>query len=294
MSRKPVGQIRCVLASGDTLGEGPIWDDRSGSLYWVDIYRQLVHHLDPRTGAHRQWTLPERIGFIIQRQRGGFVVGLKSGLAWLELPAAELTPLGRPTGEPAGNRFNDAKCDPHGRLWAGTMDDSCREPAGWLYRYEPDLRCERTDGGYVITNGPAFSPDARTLYHTDTLARVTYAIDVDSSGTLTDKRVLRRYADGEGNPDGMTVDADGYIWVAMFGSGLVLRLTSDGQVDRRIAMPVPNVTSCIFGGDNLSLLYITTATLLMSDEARARHPAADGLFCFEPGVRGLPTQRFAG
>jgi sugar lactone lactonase YvrE len=287
-------EVECVWDAQATLGEGPIWDDEARTLYWVDILGQKVHCYSPAEDDRRSWSLPEPVGCIAQRRRGGFVAGLKSGFAFLSLEGPRIEPIGSPEPDLPDNRFNDGKCDSRGRFWAGTMDMKESEPTGWLYRLDSDGNWTRTDGGYRVTNGPTFSPDYRILYHTDSAGRTIYAFDVTEEGRLVNKRVFASFQKRDGFPDGMTTDSEGCLWVAMWGGWGVNRLTQDGKLDRRIELPVSQVSSCVFGGPELDLLYITSASIGLDTRQRSGEPRAGGLFRVPAGVRGLPTQRFAG
>ena len=285
----------CVWPAGAILGEGPIWSPTHRSLYWVDIKAPALHRYGIDDGARESWPMPERIGFAVERANGkGFVVGLKStGFATLDLPNS-IQPIGQPEPDRPGNRCNDATADATGRLWAGTMDDNEREASGWLYRLTPDGQWRRQDGPYVVTNGPAINPGQSTLYHTDSLNRTIYAFDLHADGSLTNKRVFVRLGDDEGFPDGMTVDTEGGVWVAHFGAGRVTRFDPDGRPERVIHLPVNQITSCCFAGDDLDRLYITTAAVGLDRAALNNQPLAGGLFVAVPGMRGLPTARFGG
>jgi len=285
---------RCLVSCRDVLGEGAFWDERDGTLIWVDIYECLVHQWSAATQVTRTWTMPERIGFVLPRRGGGYIAGLRSGLSWLSLPEGTLTHLAQPERDRPGNRFNDGKCDAQGRLWAGTMDNAMVHPSGALYRCDPDLRITRADDGYIVTNGPTFSPDERTLYHTASVTRTIYAFDLDPHGTLSRKRVFHQFAPEYGYPDGMATDTAGCIWVAMSGSSQLVRLTPGGAIDRCVPMPVTRPTSCVFGGADFATLYVTSATVLLDAEVLAREPLAGALFALDVGARGFPGNRFGG
>ncbi|MBC8158696.1 MAG: SMP-30/gluconolactonase/LRE family protein, partial [Alphaproteobacteria bacterium] len=192
-------------------------------------------------------------------------------------------------------RFNDAKADGQGRLWAGTMDDTeSGDNSGVLYRLDADRSWRAMDHGYGVTNGPAFGIDGKTMYHTDSPARTIYAFDVDDAGQISNKRVFIKFTEEDGYPDGMTMDAQGYLWVAHYRGWRVSRFSPDGQLDRAIALPVAQVTSCVFGGPNLDTLYVTTATQTLGEDERQGQPLAGGLFEIAVGIRGLPSAEFAG
>lgn len=286
----------CVWDAGAVLGEGPIWSPSQRSLYWVDIKGPALHRLGLDDGQRQSWPMSERIGFAVERANGeGFVVGLKTtGFALLSLPECDIRPLGHPEADLPTNRFNDAKADASGRLWAGTMDDSEREPSGWLYRLDPDGRWQRCDGPYVVTNGPAIDPQRQILYHTDSANRTVYAFDLKPDGNLAGKRVFVQLGSDEGFPDGMTVDTEGGVWVAHFGGARVTRFDPHGRVKSIIHLPVSQVTSCCFAGDDLDQLYITTASVNLDTDTLRNQPLAGGLFLAVPGVRGLATARFGG
>ena len=288
------GAVDCVWPAGATLGEGPLWHQREKRLYWVDIKGPAVHAFDPATGTRRSWPMPERIGCIAPRRGGGFVAGLKSDFAFLDLDRGTVERIGKPEPDCPDNRFNDGKCDGAGRFWAGTMDDLLTRPTGWLYCLAADGSWQRRDGPYVCTNGPAFSPDGRTLYHTDTIGRTIYAFDLAADGTLSNKRSFVRFAESDGYPDGMTMDEAGYLWVAHWGGWRVTRFRPDGAADRTIRLPVAQVTSMAFGADDLRTLYITSAADGLSDDERRAQKLAGGLFAVRVAVGGLPCPEFVG
>ncbi len=287
--------VRCVWPAAAVLGEGPLWDEDEEALYWVDIEAPAVRRYAPATGATESWPMPERIGCIARRRdRGGFVAGFKSGLAFLDLSGGRIERIGDPEPDLPDNRFNDGKCDGAGRFWAGTMDDGQSYSTGSLYRVDGDRRWHRMDSGYRVTNGPAFSPDGGTLYHTDSAARTIFAFDAAPDGSISNKRTFIAIPPDAGHPDGMTVDAEGHLWVAHWDGWRLTRFRPDGSIERTIKLPVARVTSCAFGGPALDMLYVTTATTGLDSEARARQPLAGGLFEVAAGIRGLPAPRFAG
>jgi len=289
-----VDERTCLWPAGALLGEGPLWSADEGVLYWVDIKqpRVLRYHLE--SGATGVFPMSEEIGCLGLVQGGGLIAGLRSGFAYLDLEQGTVQPIADPERHLPGNRFNDGKCDSAGRFWAGTMDDGESEPSGSLYRLSPDLSVERMDQGYVITNGPAFSPDGTTLYHNDTLQRRIYAFECDpDTGALGHRRTFAEIPAELGYPDGLTVDAEGGVWCALWGGWRVTRFTPAGEVDQWLELPVSQVTSCTFGGQALGTLFVTTASIGLTSEQRAAQPEAGGLFALDPGVRGLPTPAFA-
>ncbi|MEQ8354611.1 MAG: SMP-30/gluconolactonase/LRE family protein [Kiloniellaceae bacterium] len=291
-----MSEVDCIWPASAVLGEGPLWSSREAALYWVDIKAPALHRFRPEDGDKTSWVMPEPIGWVIERAGGeGLVAGFKErGFAFLTPGTMAPQVIGQPEPDYPENRFNDAKADAAGRIWAGTMDDNEREASGSLYRLDPDLDWHRMDKGYVVTNGPAFSPDGTTLYHADTFEGTIYAFDLSAGGKLSKKRVFVTIPEGDGYPDGMTCDAEGGLWVAHWNGWRITRFQPDGQVDRVIEMPVSQVTSCAFGGTDLDRLFVTSASVGLDEEALEKQPLAGGLFEIDPRVKGLPAGLFGG
>ncbi len=288
--------IECIAPIGCVLGEGPLWDARSATLYWVDIKQPAVHALDWPSRARRVWPMPAPIGAIGLRERGGLVAALKTGFAFVDLEPLAVTPLANPEADMPSNRFNDGHVDAAGRFWAGTMDDGERRPTGQLYRLDPDASVTRFEAGFVVTNGIEWSGDGRTLYFVDSGARTIYAYAFDmTAGRPGARRVFARLGPDDGYPDGLTVDAEDHVWGAHWDGGRVTRYRPDGTIERVIRMPVPRVTSCCFGGADLATLFVTSASIGLDEAARAAAPLSGGLFAVTGlGVRGRPAPRFRG
>jgi sugar lactone lactonase YvrE len=283
-----------AVAASNRLGEVPVWDVAEAALYWVDIEGRLLQRFHPATGDVRTWPLPERIGSFALRESGGFVVAFASGFAFMA-EDGRIDWIARPEADRPGNRFNDGKCDRQGRFWAGTMDDSLAARTGALYRLDPDLSVTTLETGIGISNSLAWSPDDRTFYFADTLDREIRAYDYDAaSGSIANRRVFTAMAGRPGAPDGSTVDAEGYLWNAEWDGWAVVRYAPDGSVDRVVDLPVQKPTSCIFGGPDLSTLYVTTAIWDLSPADLERQPWAGSLLAVDAGVQGLPETRFAG
>lgn len=280
------------------LGEGPLWLPEQQRLYFVNLKGCALHALDA-DGSRHSWTLPTFICWIVPRADGdGFLAGLRDGVVrlWLE-PELRFDYLARPVQEQPGVRLNDAKADPQGRLWFGTMNSAdVQRPDGRLFRLDHD----GTAGGALavaldrhhICNGPAFSLDGGTMYHSDSLHGRTSAYAVAADGSLGPARLWRQFGAGEGSPDGMTVDSEGCVWIAQWGGGRVCRYSADGELLATIVMPVSQPASCVFGGPDLKTLYITTAWEGMSDAQRAAEPLAGALFAVDLDVAGLPPARY--
>lgn len=288
-------RARCVWEAEAILGEGPVWSAREEALYWVDIRGGSVLRFDPERDARSVHPRLLGVTSLAPRRRGGWVAATTQGFAFVDVLRGGLELIERLAREPGGNRLNDGHCDAEGRFYAGTMDDACLSPTGALYRLDPDGSVTKLDEGYVVTNGPAFSLDGRTLYHNDTTRGLVYAFERDpSTGNLGPRRVFTRFPGGHGLPDGMTVDAEGFLWIAHWNGWRVTRWDPDGALERTLELPVANVTSLAFGGPELDRLFVTTAREGLSAEALRAQPLAGGLFELDPGVRGLPPHEFAG
>lgn len=277
----------CVWEAGAQLGEGPVWVARERAVYFVDIKQRLVHRFHVDTGARQSWSAPAQPGFVVPHEDGSMLAGLQGGL-YRFTPGDGGFVLAVPVEtERPGNRLNDGYVDAQGRLWFGSMDDAETAQTGALYRADADGSLRAQDRGYVITNGPAMSPDGRTLYHVDTLRRAIYAFDVAGDGELTRRRLFAGHVQ-PGYPDGLAVDSQGYVWSASFGGGRIERYAPDGTSAGRVMFPCSNVTKLAFGGDDLCTVFATTARKGLDAGALAREPLAGALFSFRAPVAGQP------
>jgi sugar lactone lactonase YvrE len=283
---------KCVADVHAVLGEGPVWVRRESALFWVDIKGLKIFRLDVR-GKLTEWPTPMRVGSLAPRKSGGFIGGTEDGIAAIDSEAGRFDILFNPEEDRPGNRFNDGKLDRQGRFWAGTMDDGEREDSGTLYRIDDDLSWHAMDGGYRVTNGPAFSPDGKIMYHNDSARQLTYVFDL-ADGQPGERRIFLQFKEGEGYPDGMTVDSEGCLWIALWDGWCVRRYSPGGEWLETLKMPVARPTSCAFGGLDLNQLYITSASVGLDQAAREMQPNAGGLFMVTPGVRGLDDAPFAG
>jgi len=277
----------CVWDVQATLGEGVIWVARERSVYFVDIKQRRVHRLNVDSGARSSWDAPEQVGFVVPLEEGAMLAGVRGGLYRFTPEDGRFVESVPVETDQPGNRLNDGYVDAKGRLWFGSMDDGETAETGALYRVDDAGVPRVQDRGYAITNGPAMSPDGRTLYHVDTVKRLIYAFDVADDGELSGRRIFAEHAD-PGHPDGLAVDADGYIWSAVFGGRRIERYAPDGTRVGRVAFPCPNVTKLAFAGDDLRTVYATTARKGMSAEAIAQEPLAGALFSFRAPVAGQP------
>ncbi|WP_166240322.1 SMP-30/gluconolactonase/LRE family protein [Paenibacillus turpanensis] len=279
-----------------SLGEGPVWDSRSKSLYWVDIIEKRLFVMQPESDSSQYRTLHfnQSICAVAPKKDGGFIAAAENGFYTLDDAGGELTPVYDPESDRPGNRFNDGKCDPQGRFWAGTMHHEQILGAGALYRLDQDLNCSKMVDGVTISNGLAWSSDSTVLYYIDTPTRQVDAFTFDSStGELSDRRTVIDFCDEEGFPDGMTIDAEGMLWIAHWGGWQVSRWNPvSGKCLDRIKVPAAQVTSCTFGGTDLKTLYITTAAIGLSEADHREQPHAGGLFAVQMNVRGTDTHPF--
>jgi sugar lactone lactonase YvrE len=276
--------VECLWPLAAKLGEGPLWRASENALWFVDIKGERLHRLDLASGARRSYDAPAQPGFVLPVADGGLLCGLKTGLHRFDPAQGKFDLLDAVSPRPEGTRLNDGHVDAQGRLWFGTMDDDEARPTGALYRLEAG-GAKACDPFYVITNGPATSPDGRTLYHVDTLERLIYAFDLAEDGAISGKRVLTKVAPGY--PDGIVVDGEGCIWTGLFGGFGLNRYAPSGKLLEFLPLPCANVTKAAFGDSDLRTLYITTAWKGLDDAARAAQPLAGGLFAVRVATPGL-------
>lgn len=283
-----------VLRIRSRLGESALWVPQERRLYWVDLMAPALHRFDPASGANETWELPlgTPLGGIV-RLRQGLLLAAPEGLLECDFDRRRLDPWTDPNARPDDTRFNDGKVDHGGRLWLASKHVEERAASGQLYRVLPDGASAVVDQGFACANGPAFSPDGRRLYLADTTARRIYLYDLDSvSGELSDRRLFAGFSAEEGEPDGMTVDQEGGLWACHWGGWRVTRFLPDGRRDRIVKLPVPQVTSCCFGGEDLRTLFVTTASIDMPPADLARATLAGSLFAVDVGISGLEEPIF--
>lgn len=276
-----------------TLGEGAVWDSRHQRLLWVDILGKSLHVFDPATGTDRVIDVGQFIGTVVPRRAGGVMVAVYDGFAALDLDTDTLEFIADPEADSPDTRFNDGKCDPAGRFWAGTMSLKGVAEAGSLYVLDADRSVRRMVTGVTTSNGIVWSHDARTMYYIDTRLQRVDAFDYDlATGNIGNRRTAFHVPVEDGRPDGMTIDAEGNLWVAHWEGWRVTRWNPlTGKLLQTIHVPVARVTSCAFGGRDLDTLFITTAQPAEPDPAQ---PHAGGLFVARPGIRGVPAFEYAG
>ena len=286
---------RCVLPVAAGLAEGPCWWAEKQVLLWVDIEASRIGLFDPQTGRNHFLHLPAHVGAVVPTSAGDLLLATATGFLRLDPSTEAVTLLSDPEADRPGNRFNDGKCDPWGRFWAGTMAYDFEPLAGALWRVNADFSRVRQRQGLTISNGLAWSQDRGTLYLIDSPTLNVLAFPLTNSGEIAGEPSICVHIpeDWDAVPDGMCMDAEGMLWIALFGGGCVTRWDPvSGQRLERLALPCRQVTSCCFGGPNFDQLFITTARREMDAAAIKAEPLAGGLFQADVGVKGLPADCF--
>ncbi len=284
-----------AVDAADLIGEGPAWDVSRRSLLWTDIAGRRIHRLDPASGT--VWTrgLPQMAGAVLPRAEGGLALCLQDGVWVTDSDDGEVRSFTAVEPDDETTRLNDVKTDRAGRLWGGTMALDARRDAGTFYRIDGEGTVEAIAAPVTISNGIEWSPDGRLMYYIDTPTQRMDVFDFDvAAGSATDRRPFIRFDEAFGIPDGMTIDAEGGLWVAFYDGWAVRRFTPAGKLERTVDLPAARTTSCAFGGPDLDHLYVTSARDGLSATEVAEQPHAGGLFVIEPGLSGLPITPFCG
>jgi sugar lactone lactonase YvrE len=296
--------VDCVVDCRNKLGEGAFWCPEERVVYWLDVpMPSILHRFDPVSGRHDSWPMSEMSTAMAKRRDGSLLIASQGGINIFDVKTGKLNRAVRPESDKPGNRSNDGAPDARGRFWIGTMQNNIAPDGsdlplvgsqGSLWRIDPDFGATRMVDRICIPNGIVWSPDHKTLYLVDSMIQTIFAYDFDlERGTISNRRVFSEVKD-LGYPDCSAVDAEGYVWNARWAGSAVVRLATDGRIDRVVPMPAERVTSCAFGGEDLGTLYVTTSRLHIDADSLARHPRQGGLFAFGPGVKGLPRTQFAG
>ncbi len=281
-------ELEHVLAIGNELGEGPLWSQDEHKLYWVDIMAGHVHRMTPGQNDLETFALGQPVGALGFREQGGFIAALKNGFHFWDPATGQIEFLADPEADKPQARFNDGAVDRKGRFWAGTMAD---DASSALYRYDPDGSVHVMQTGVTCSNGIGWSPDNRTMYYSDSMVFSVFAYDFDlDSGTISNRRVFHRF--DSGLPDGLTVDSDGFVWVAIWDGWRVERYDPAGVLAVCVDLPVQYPTCPIFGGENLDELYLTSAWIDLGRDRRHEQPQAGDLFRIRAGVRGMAEPKF--
>ena len=286
-----------TLDAKTQLGEGSIWDSRIGILWWLDIPGKKLFRFDPKTGENREWAMPLQVGTVVPRKARGLVLAMENGFSFFDPETETFEPIVDPESDIPTNRFNDGKCDPAGRFWAGTMAmKGERQGKGSVYCLYPDQTVQKKISQVSVSNGICWSLDASTLYYIDSPTRRVDAYTFDNeTGEISEQRTAIEIPEGTGMPDGMTMDENGNLWVAQWGGYRVACYNPNtGKQEEQIDIPTGSVTSCAFGGDSLETLYVTTASTGFDDEKWQAEPHGGGLFEAQPGVKGIPAFCYEG
>jgi L-arabinonolactonase len=290
-------RIEVLVDVKTILGEGPLWDVQEQRLYWIDSLGCNIFRCTADGREIRGWDVPAPIGSMALRKQGGAVLSLATGFHLLDFKAGETTLIIDPEADKPNNRINDGKVDKRGRFVAGSMDTMEEGPNGALYRLDADLSLHKLDDGIIVSNGPCWSPDGKTFYFADSWSGEIWAYDYDlDTGNVANRRTFTSIdTSGGGAADGATVDSEGFLWSAQVYTGKLIRFAPDGSTDRVIDMPVKKVTSVMFGGPNLDVLFVTS----MAKPPLPRFPG-DGVLrgslfaIYDLGIQGVPESRFAG
>lgn len=287
-------ELRLILDEHAVCGEGAIWDEKSRKLYWVDNYLGYVHVYDPATSRDRSIDVGQPVGTVVLRKSGGLMLAVRDGFMSLDERTGKTTLLAAPEGHNPENRFNDGKCDPAGRFWAGTLETPTRK--GHLFRLDKDLSVHRVLDNIACSNGIVWSSDKKTMFYIDTPTMRIDAFDYDlKTGTISNRRAAVLVAEEHGQPDGMAIDVEGKLWVAHWDGWCICRWDPvTGKLIQKVGFPVGRPTSCAFGGRNLDTLYVTSASVGLDAVALAKQPKAGALFQFKPTVRGVLSFAFDG
>lgn len=289
-------KLELIYDAKATLGEGPCWDQDKQVLYWVDIIKGRVHVHNQKDETNQVFEIGQYVGTVSVAESGELILALQHGFYLFDMETRELKPIDDPEKELPNNRFNDGKCDPAGRFLAGTMSLIGEGNVGALYSLDKDFTVKKLVDYVGCSNGLAWSADFQTMYYIDSPTKQVVAYDYDlKTGNIQNKREVIRIPEGEGVPDGMTIDEEGMLWVAQWGGYKVSRWNPQtGERIYTISVPVAKVTSCVFGGENRDELYITTASEGLSEAELKEQPLAGGLFRYKVGVKGAPMYKFKG
>jgi len=283
-----MGEPRSVLSVQATLGEGPVWVARDQALWFVDIKSHKVHRFHPASGDHRSYDAPCQVGWVLPSEDGRFLAGLKQGLAIFDPATGAFTVIATPEAHLPGNRLNDAAVDALGRVWFGSMDDNEEADCGQLYCFDKGAVRPAGLAPVCITNGPAVSPDGRTLYHTDTVGRVIHRVAINDDGSLGAPSVFASIDEADGWPDGSVCDSAGCVWIGLWGGWRARRYSPAGKILAEIRFPAQNITKIAFGGTDLCTVYATSARKGLDAAALDGQPLAGNIFAFDADVPGIP------
>ena len=289
--------VERALDFRSVLGEGPLWREAERKLYWLDLRGPSIFRFDPASGRNEtlKASLPTGLGGMVFDRQGRWIVVDDSGLHRLDPKTGQRTDMINPEAGRPENSFNDAKVDRRGRLWTGSCNQDWVTPTGSFYMLDQAGTLSVIDRKIGCANGPAFSPDGRRAYWTDSPAREIYCYDIDpASGAVGPRQSFHKFGAVPEQPDGMTVDADGYLWVSLWDGWCVAQIRPDGKLERRVKVPVPQPSAVGFGGEGMKQLFITTASLGLTDEQLRASPLSGHLLVADVGQRGIAEPDYGG
>lgn len=287
--------VECVRRVPALLGESPVWSGGEQALYWVDIRGCAIHRFDPSTGRDVQWNLDENVGSIALRKEGGAVIATRSGFHFFDFKSGRSSPIANPIAGQRNVRFNDGRCDRQGRFWSGTVSEDRVPGTAAIFCLDGDLTCTKKVEGLTVVNTIAWSPSGDRMYFGCSHERKIFVCDFDpDDANISNQRVFLAFGEGDGAPDGATVDEDGCLWVAHHDGAKVTRFRPDGDIDRIIRTPVPRPSCPAFGGPDHDILYVTSVCAGLDDRQLREAPLSGGLFAIGVGIRGLPEPQFIG
>lgn len=290
----PNNEVTLLYETKALLGEGAFWNYKTQEFFWIDILQNELHIYNPSTKSNRTIKMPSPIGTVVPDDASNAIVALEDGIYKVDLNTEEITLLSDVEKEVKSNRFNDGKCDPNGNLWVGSMHYDQSRPEAKVYKIEPDGKTTMMIDSVTISNGIVWSKDHNTMYYIDTPTSKIMAYDYNKDdATVSNPRLAVTVNPEDGSPDGMTIDEEDKLWVGMWNGDAVVRFDPlTGEILTKIEVPAHNVTACAFGGPDLDTLYITTASVDMSDEEKNEKPLAGSLFVVKPGVKGVKGNLF--
>ena len=281
--------VELVIDSKSDLGEGAIWNHKTGELMWIDITGKILNFYNPKIGNNKEMFTGQMIGTVVPCESGMELVALQNGIFSIDSKTGTKKLIVHPEADLPNNRFNDGKCDPSGRFWVGTMSMNDEKEAGALYRLDRDSSIHKMIENVSISNGIVWSLDSTKMYYIDTPTQKVMAYDFNNNtGDISNPKIAIEVSPELGSPDGMTIDAEGNLWIALWGGSAIGCWNPEtGKLKKKIKVPAKNVTSCAFGDDDLGTLYITTARTNTTDEELKKFPNAGGVFKTTPGVKGI-------
>jgi sugar lactone lactonase YvrE len=289
-----INEVTVAYKIDSKLGEGAIWNHDTNELYWIDIEGKLLHIFNPKSNQNRSFPTASHIGTVVPKENDEALIALADGIYTINLKTGETTIFSDMKEELIGCRLNDGKCDPSGRLWVGSMNWQQKKGKAKLFNIKKDGVVTTKIDSVTISNGIVWTKNKKTMYYIDTPTSQIKAYDYNNtSGDISNERVVVEIPEELGFPDGMTIDAEDMVWAGMWNGNAVIRFNpKTGEILQKVEIPAHNVTSCAFGGENLETLYVTTAKIDMTNEELEKYPLAGSVFKVNPGVKGVKSNFF--